>query len=259
MIREQPEQVREATNVLRSVLGTALLALYLHGSAVSGGLRPQSDIDLLAVIDRPMTDSQRRDLVSALLRTSGRHPNLPGGPRCLEVMVFLLSEIAAADFPVQAEFIYGEWLRNRYEAGEMPMPARDPDTTLVLAQARHEALPLIGQSAGALLPRVCPKQLHQAMRDLLPALREGVRGDERNVLLTLARMWRTARTGDFVAKDVAAAWAIPQLCDRDATSLSYARRGYLGEISDDWESRREAAQQAAKHMSERVTELLRSR
>ena len=34
------------------------------------------------------------------------------------------------------------------------------------------------------------------MRDALPSLAAGLDGDPRNVLLTLARMWRTVATGD---------------------------------------------------------------
>ena len=171
-------------------------------------------------------------------------------------MVFLRSEITNPDFPAQAELIYGEWLRDGFEAGDLPMPVRNPENTLVLAQARLEALPLVGPSAPELLPDMCLTQIHQAMRDTLPALLDGLRGDERNVLLTLARMWWTATIGGFAAKDVAAAWAIPQMPDQEAASLDYARRAYLGEINDDWESRWDGVQQVAEHLSERVTELL---
>ncbi|WP_346659677.1 aminoglycoside adenylyltransferase domain-containing protein [Bradyrhizobium sp. 142] len=44
-------------------------------------------------------------------------------------------------------------------------------------------------------------------------------------------MSRTAKTGEFVTKDVAAAWAIPQMPDRYAAILDYARRAYLARIS----------------------------
>lgn len=70
----QTDQMRAAVDALCEVLGDGLRALYLHGSAVSGQLRPQSDIDLLAIIDQSLRDDQRRDLLAALLRISGRYP-----------------------------------------------------------------------------------------------------------------------------------------------------------------------------------------
>jgi len=250
-------QVREATEALGRTLQGALLAVYLHGSTVSGGLRPRSDIDLLVVVDRPLTLTQRRDLLSALLRLSGRHPSSPGGPRCIEVMVFVGPEIAAPDFPVRAEFTYGEWLREAFEAGEVPMPTRDPENTLVLAQAWAEARPLLGPEAAALLPDIAWEQVRAAMRDLLPRLLGGLEGDERNVLLTLARMWRTAASGAFVTKDAAAAWAAPRVPDDVAATLMLACEGYLGRADDDWTERWEAARRAVDVLSRRVADLLR--
>lgn len=257
MQAEATGQMQEAVHGLRSVLGEALLAVYLHGSAVAGGLRPHSDIDLLAVVDRPLTPAQRRDLLSALLRISGRYPAPPGGPRCLEVMVFVKSEIEAPDYPARAEFTYGEWLRDTFSAGEVPMPVRDPEHTLVLAQAKGEARALLGPEAAALLPEVPMAEVRRAMLDLLPRLREGLEGDERNVLLTLARMWRTAATGEFVTKDAAATWVAAHLTGEAAATLALAREAYLSRVTDDWAGQQSAARRTADVLSQRVAELLR--
>lgn len=123
----QTEQIPSALEILHRILGDALLDVYLHGSAVSGGLQPQSDIDLLAVVGSDLTENQRNDLLTDLLRLSGRHPAVPGGPRCLEVMVFRQSDLTQGDYPGRAEFVYGEWLRDAFEAGEGSMPDRDPE------------------------------------------------------------------------------------------------------------------------------------
>jgi streptomycin 3"-adenylyltransferase len=123
---------------------------------------------------------------------------------------------------------------------------------MVLAQARQQAIPLFGQKASKLLPEIPLQQIRQAMRDMLPALLEGLRGDERNVLLTLARIWRTASTGEFVPKNAAAAWAIPLIPDQEAATLDYARRAYLGEIVDDWVNRSSDAKTLAEHLLARI-------
>ena len=96
------------------------------------------------------------------------------------------------------------------------------------------------------------------MRDVLPGLLGGLRGDERNVLLTLARMWYTASTGKFLTKDAAASWAIPRLPDPDAMMLDHARRAYLGEVADDWTNQGDAARQLAERLGEFVSDALRS-
>lgn len=252
MTPPQTEQIQSVLEVLRRRLGDALLGAYLHGSAVSGGLRPQSDIDLIAVVESELTGNQRRELLSDLLRLSGRHPAVPEGPRCLEVIVFHRSGLARGDYPARAEFVYGEWLRESFEAGENPMPERDPEYSLVIAQARQDAVPLLGPPGDELLTKVSPEHVRRAMRDALPDLLAGFHGDERNALLTLARMWHTATTGKFVPKDVAATWAIPRLSDRNAMILARVRRAYLGEVRDDWSSESVSGLKLAEHMSEKV-------
>jgi streptomycin 3"-adenylyltransferase len=64
---DQPSLV---TAVVRDVLGGNLIGAYLHGSATSGGLRPTSDIDVLGVIGRPTTTSERAALIERLLPVS---------------------------------------------------------------------------------------------------------------------------------------------------------------------------------------------
>lgn len=249
----QDQQIQAAMAAMGDIFEDALRAVYLHGSAVAGGLRPQSDIDLLAVVEHAMSDGQRQELTAKLLEISGRHPPLPGGRRCVELMVFLVSDLRTPHYPTRSEFIYGEWLRDVFEAGGRAMPARNPENTLLLAQARRRAHTLFGPDAAQLLSEMSAERIRRAMRDLLPALLQSLRGDERNVLLTLARMWRTAVSGEFVAKDAAAAWAAPQMPGREAETLALARDGYLGVTDDDWGDHHDAAARAADYLRERIS------
>lgn len=247
----EAQQVQAAVAALRRILPEALVAIYLHGSAVAGGLRPQSDIDLMAVTSRAMTGEERHALLVALSALSGRFPRGDDAPRCLEVMVFVAGDAMRAT-PAQADFLYGEWLRPGFDSGVTPEPVADAGNTLILAEARQVAIPLFGPPAPELLPETSAEVVRRAMRDALPALLAGLVGDERNVLLTLARMWRTAEGGDFVAKDVAAAWAAPRLPEPDRATLDLARRAYLGEIADEWADRQQAAERAAAALRARI-------
>jgi hypothetical protein len=134
-----------------------------------------------------------------------------------------------------------------------PGPLSDSENTLILAQARENAFPLFGPEAKELLPEVSASAIRSAMRDGLPALLDGLHGDERNVLLTLARIWRTSELGDFMSKDAAAAWACPRLPQQEASILDYAREAYLGEIVDSWADRRVAAKATAVHIGGHIT------
>jgi len=253
-----PAEALAALRIVEDLFEASLLAVYLHGSAVSGGLRPHSDVDLLVVTDQPVTDAMRRSLLAALMQISGRHPAPLAGPRCIELMVFLKADLSASAYPMRSELVYGEWLRGAFEAGEIPMPVTDPELTLVAAQARQEARALVGPAAEKLLPLIPDAHIRRAMRDVLPSLLANLTGDERNVLLMLARMWRTAATGEFVTKDTAAEWAIPRLPEPIAEVLIRARDDYLGRGNDTWDPNQAAVRRAAEHLQQQVAIILAS-
>ena len=234
-----PSEAGKALLIVQKRLAESLVAVYLHGSAAVGGLRPRSDVDLLVVIDQPMMSEARKCLAADLMTISGRYPSDPKGRRPLELIVFLRTDLAASLYPPRSEFIYGEWLRHEYEMGEIPKHVCDPELTLILAQSRKEAIPLLGPTASSLIPAIPRSDIRRAIEDVLPALIATPPGDERNVLLTLARMWRTLVTGEFVSKDVAADWAVARLPAEEAAVLADAREAYLGTREEDWRDRKQ--------------------
>lgn len=117
----------------------------------------------------------------------------------------------------------------------IPEPTFDPDLTILLAQLRKNSINLFGLKATEVLESVPMTDIQKAMRESLPGLIASMKGDERNVILTLARMWLTTSTGEISSKDLAADWAIPQLAKEHAILLDKARKAYLGEYEDSWE------------------------
>lgn len=249
-------QLQAALELVQKILSLDLQALYLHGSAVAGGLRPHSDLDILAVVDAPLTDEQRQDLIAALLSISAPHPATAGGPRCIELVVCRLADLQRNEHPAKVEFIYGEWLREAFKEGYLSEAAADPEYTLLLAQARQQAQLLWGSDVLADVPATPIEHIRQAMRDGVVPLYEGLLGDERNVLLTLARMWRTGVHGDFVTKEQAAEWAVPKLPAELAKTLEYARLAYIGEVLDRWDTRGEEAERLAQALLGNIKQAL---
>lgn len=244
-----------AVAVARDCLGQSLLAAYLHGSAVAGGLRPHSDIDILVVIDRPTTRGVREKLLAELMRISGR-PGSAAAPRPLELIVFNRADLDPPSYPARAEFVFGEWLRAAFEAGRVPEPESDPEFTILIAAARGNARPLAGPDAADLLPPVADRDMRRAIGDCLGPLLDTLEGDERNVLLTLARMWRTLATGEIVPKGEAAAWAASRLDGEAAELVAHAADAYLGRAGDDWRARREASRRVAGMLRDRLVTML---
>jgi len=54
---------------------------------------------------------------------------------------------------------------------------------------------LFGPDASDILDPISMTDIQRAIKESLPRLIEGIKGDERNVILTLARMWQTVSKG----------------------------------------------------------------
>lgn len=183
----------EVVAILREVLGASLLGAYLHGSAVLGGLRPTSDLDILAVVDRPMIPDQRRAVVSRLLEISGRSASR-GPARPVELTVVERSQLVPWRYAPTVELMYGEWLRPELERGEIPEPGPmadlAPEVVLTLAGQRA----LFGPPPDQLMDPVPPADLRRAIVAGIPGSLADLESDTRNVLLTLARILATLYT-----------------------------------------------------------------
>lgn len=229
-----------------------VVGLYVFGSSVLGGLHPDSDIDLLLLTRRSLSSEERRSLLDFLLAFSGRRATRrPGRP--LELTGVVVDDVVPWRYPPVCDFLYGEWLRKSFGDETLPDRHVNPDLAVVITTAREHSVYLVGLPPADVLPRVPDEDLHAAMRDSVAPLLDDLVGDERNVLLTLARMVVTLDTGRIVPKNEAAALIIPTLREQPAETLDLARRGYLGEVVDDWHGRNEAAAHLADQLVRRIS------
>src|SRR5690606_33657538 len=106
---EIARQLSDACAVLEHHLADGLLAIHLFGSAVDGGLKPYSDIDLLVTVSAPLTVSARRSLMTDLLSVSA-WPGTNVSCRALEVTVVVQNDVVPWRYPPRRELQFGEWL-----------------------------------------------------------------------------------------------------------------------------------------------------
>ncbi|WP_448317274.1 aminoglycoside adenylyltransferase family protein [Streptomyces sp. CO7] len=217
------DQTREVVRLADTVLGSSLVGAYLHGSAVLGGWRPASDVDVLLVTRTGMDERRRRALLAGLLPVSGSR----NGRRPLEVTVVVQSQVRPWRYPPEGDFLYGEWLRDSYEAGLVPLPRPMPDLALTVATALAGDEALAGPEPAQLLDEVPHSDIVRACMEGVPGLLDSVEEDTRNVLLTLARVWYTLGTGRIGRKDTAADWVLDRLPTGLRPVLRHARHLYL--------------------------------
>lgn len=210
--------------LVHGVLGERdVLGAYLHGSAVAGGLRPASDVDVLAVVRRRTGEEQRRALVRELLAVSGA----VNAQRPVELVLVVADEVRPWRYPPVCDLLYGEWLRGEFEAGAVPQPEPMPDLAVLLTAVRSGGIALAGPPPRDLLDPVPHADLVRACLAGVPGLVADLADDTRNVVLTFARIWCTLVTGEIRSKDAAADWALPRLPAEHRPVLAHARDLYL--------------------------------
>jgi streptomycin 3"-adenylyltransferase len=225
------DQIEAVADLIRATLGNHLLGLYLYGSAVAGGLRPRSDLDLFAIAGRRTSPAQRRALIAGLRPLSSRAER-PAHWRPVELTIAAMPDIDPLPYPPRIDFQSGEWLAEFDAGAPRPWSTINPDLVIVLAQVRRTSTALAGPAAAELVPELGPADLRRAMTDEIGSLLDDLEPDTANVLLTLARIWHTLATGGFTTKDAAADWAMAQIAE-PLPPLLLARDEYLGAVPGD--------------------------
>ncbi|MGG1659213.1 aminoglycoside adenylyltransferase family protein [Brevibacillus sp. NRS-1366] len=226
-------EIDSVKNILNNYISDKILGIYLFGSIVDGGLKEYSDIDILVVIDKSLTESEKKALIKALMKVSGEIGN-EEGKRYIEVTVINYNDINPWRYPPKSEFVYGEWLREDYQNGMIPQKTADSDLTIMLYQARQTHRHIDGISLNEVIPEIPRKDLFNGIKESIPNLIAHYHGDERNVLLTLCRMWLTIDTKEIVSKDKAGVWAKTRVPKKYKEIIELAIKDYLSEAHINW-------------------------
>lgn len=231
-----------------------VVGVYLYGSAMSAGLRPGSDVDVLMLTRRSLSPVEREKLSTVLLAASAAPP----AARDLELTSIVVSDDGQLAHPGMQDYQFGEWRRDELGDGSVPEAMPDPDVPILLATAETAHRRLRGTPLAEAVAPVSPDLVREAMLATIPDILEEIVGDERNTLLALSRMVTTLRTGRIVPKDVAAAAAAAEVDIDERMLLDRAREGYLGIADDDWTGLGDQVTALSHRLAERAHELARA-
>ena len=254
---EISKQVSQACDVINRHLASTLRAIHLYGSAIDGGLKPYSDIDLLVTIGSELVETTRRAFMFDLLEISAP-PGKSEIFRALEVTVVVQDEVLPWRYPVRRELQFGDWLRKEILEGNIESAVIDADLAILLTKARQHSLPLLGPPAEEFFDQVPKSDFFRALADTLKQWESPSdwAGDERNVVLTFARIWYSVVTGEIAPKDVAADWSIERLPVEYQSILYEARQAYLGNGEDHLASHSEQTTDSMLFMKSQIVEIL---
>jgi hypothetical protein len=207
--------------ITSQVLVERILSLILHGSLTFGDYVPgQSDIDLLAIVDQALSDSELDSLTSAVAAERARAP----APVDLR---FVTRSIAAAPPETPPLELYIRLKAARPPALELRR--REPDLIVELSICRQHGRALSGEAPRELIGSVRPEWVLRA-GDAQLARWQWLTEDAPYaalMVLTACRVWRFGEEQIHCSKSAAGRWALGR--DRSLHAVRDALRRRNGE------------------------------
>ncbi|MBP9777419.1 MAG: DUF4111 domain-containing protein [Alphaproteobacteria bacterium] len=251
---EMQQQLNDSIELLRTILGSDLLGVYLYGSALVGGLQKYSDIDLFAVTHRVTTLEEKANLVTKFLQISGIYMKSSKLP--IEITLVEKRMINPWQYPPHFDFQYGDWLRDTFEKGIIePWENYEmPDLAVIITQVLLRSETLYGCKPSQLLVEVPYHDFMKAMLYDVNRLVADLEHDTRNVLLTFARIWSTLETDTIRAKPAAADWVINHLPERHQLVMKRAKSICIGREKEYWNDIKMLIKPCADYMVDKINE-----
>lgn len=249
---EVQQQLKDCLELLKMILGPDLLAVYLFGSSIVGGLQKYSDIDLFVVTNHATTSGEKARFIANLLQISGVYMKSSKPP--IEMTLVEKRAINPWQYPPHFDFQYGEWLRESFEKGIIePWTTYEmPDLALIVTQVLLKSQTIWGLEPEQLLAHVPYHDFMKAMLHDLDRLGTELEHDTRNVLLTYARVWSTLETNAIRSKPAAADWVISRLPKEHQLVMKRAKSICIGLENEHWDDIKELTKSCADFIVNKI-------
>lgn len=207
--------LEEFTAASRETLGEALTGIYLHGSLAMGCFNPdKSDVDLLLVTEKEVTDAGKLSFLREVLRLERQGP-AKGIELSMVKREVLKPFVYPTPFELHFSGMHREWLREKPEDYVRKMRGLDPDLAAHATMIRQYGITLFGKSIGEVFGEV-PREAYvdSILRDVKNA-GEDIAGQPVYVILNLCRVLAFLRDGLYLSKQEGGAWGLenlPQWC-----------------------------------------------
>ncbi len=236
---------QDAACALAALLGSQLVGVYLHGSAVLGGFDARrSDVDIVAVTDGPMTAAQQAAATDALSDHS-----LPCPAHGLELSV-VTTEVAKHPTAEPAFELHQATTPGSAKVLDGHEHGGDPDLVLYFAVCRTAGRLLgPGRPAREVFGPV-PDDLARAQ--MLRELRWAAENSpDEYAVLNACRAWRFAVDGALLSKLGGGQWALGRVgaADHDLVKIAIDRQRCVTGTGLDPRAVRQFVQQVASFLT----------
>ena len=208
------------------ILGDNLAGIYLHGSAVMGCFNPgKSDIDLIIVVNRPMSGSAKRAFMDMTVRY-----NALGPAKGIEMSVVLREVCRPFVYPTPFElhFSAGHLAWYKKDPGDYirKMNGTDKDLAAHFTVIYHRGRCLYGVPVREMFAEVPGSDYMDSIWNDIAGAPEEIAGNTMYLALNLARVLAYKEEGLVLSKKEGGEWAEVHLPEEYRPLIADAMREY---------------------------------
>jgi streptomycin 3"-adenylyltransferase len=229
--KDCPESVRSTVNNIlafyRQVLRDNLIGFYLHGSLAMGCFNPESsDVDFLAVVQRKLTVTNKKNIIDYLLSIdNGSSPPAP------EMSIVTQDSLDNLAYPSAFELHYSNSWRERYLSGKVDWaePRNDADLVMHYLAIQRRGVCLYGRPVEEVFPEIPREMSIASLNQDLDWITERIDSlPVTYVVLNPCRALAFLTEGILMSKKEGGEWAISHLPHEFSTLINQALMAYSG-------------------------------
>jgi streptomycin 3"-adenylyltransferase len=210
-----PEQIRgilrDFIEGSKEILGEDLVGVYLHGSSVMGCFNPRkSDIDIIIVIERPISDAVKREFMEMVVRL-----NSIGPAKGIEMSVVLREVCRPFKYPTPYELHFSaghlDWYKEDPEGYVREMNGTDKDLAAHFTIINKRGVCLYGAPIEEVFAEVPARDYMDSIWFDVEGAAEEITEYPLYLTLNLARVLAYKEDGLVLSKKEGAEWALGRL------------------------------------------------
>lgn len=227
MILTQSDRlIRSFVEQSASILREHLVGIYLHGSAAMGCFNPdKSDIDLIVVVDRPLSDPLKREYMDMVVRV-----NALGPAKGIEMSVVLGNVCKPFVYPTPFELHFSighlEWYKSDPDQYIRRMNGTDKDLAAHFMIINRRGRCLYGAPIRNVFAEVPSDDYMDSIREDIAEAPENIPMNTLYLTLNLARVLAYKEEGLVLSKAEGGEWALSHLPAEFHPLISEALREY---------------------------------
>lgn len=238
------------TFAAKNILGDALTGIYLHGSLAMGCFNPEkSDIDLILVINREMTDGQKKQFMKMVAELNAKAPR-----KGLELSVVKEEVCRHFVYPTPFELHFSpthlKWWQDDPEGYIRRMKGTDPDLAAHFMIIRQYGIVLVGAAVEEVFGEVPREAYLDSIRQDAENAVEDVLDNPVYVILNLCRVAAYVEENLVLSKQQGGEWGLTHLPGRYHFLLRCALEAYQAEAVIAFDT--SLAQEFCRDMLERI-------